>query len=89
MHGSELLSTAHAVEIILMLGESDCKMSDFLKITSNFYTIEKLMAKLEGGGVVRTIDVDRARGTWYTLTPSGKIVAEHLRNACDAINSIE
>lgn len=87
MHGSELLSTAHAVEVILMLGESNCKMSDFLKVTSNFYTIEKLLAKLEDCGVVRTIDVDRTRGTWFALTPTGKIVAEHLKIACDTINA--
>ena len=87
MHGSELLSTSHAVEVILMLGESDRKMSDFLAVTSNFYTVEKLLMRLEQSGVVRTLDVDRVRGTWYTLTPVGRVVAEHLRIACDAIDA--
>lgn len=89
MKGSELLSVAHATEVILMLGESDRKISDFLSITSNFYTVERLMDMLEENGIVRPVEMERIRGKWYALTPTGRIVAEHLKLACDAIDSSE
>lgn len=89
MKGSELLSVAHATEVILMLGESDRKISDFLKITSNFYTVERLMDILEENGIVRPVEMERTRGKWYALTPKGKIVSEHLKRACDAIDGSE
>lgn len=89
MKGSELLSVAHATEVILMLGESDRKISDFLSITSNFYTVERLMDMLEENGIVRPVEMERIRGKWYALTPTGRIVAEHLKRACDAIDSSE
>lgn len=86
MKGSELLSVAHAVEVILMLGDSDRKISDFLSVTSNFYTVEKLMDLLEENGIVKPVEVERARGKWYALTPKGRIVADNLRICCDAID---
>lgn len=89
MKGSELLSVAHAVEVILMLGESDRKVSDFLSVTSNFYTVEKLMDLLEENGIVRPVEMERTRGKWYGLTPTGRVVADRLRDACDAVDSIE
>ena len=89
MKGSELLSVAHATEVILMLGESDRKISDFLSITSNFYTVERLMDMLEENGIVRPVEMERIRGKWDALTPTGRIVAEHLKRACDAIDSSE
>lgn len=86
MKGSELLSTAHAVEVLVMLSESEHKISDFLGITSNFYTIEKLLDRLEENGLVEPVEMERIKGTWYRLTPLGMTVAGHLRSACDAFD---
>ena len=86
MNGSEVLSTSHAVEVILMLGESDRMVSDFLTVTSNFYTVEKILSKLEDSGIITEKHVERSKGTWYTLTPSGMIVADCLKTACKVID---
>lgn len=87
MNASELLSSAHVVEIILMLGESDRKLSDFLSITSNFYTVDRILGNMEEAGIVTKLDAPRSRGTWFTLTDRGRAIAGLLRAACDLIDS--
>ena len=48
-----------------------------------------MMDMLEENGIVKPVEMERTRGKWYALTPTGRIVAEHLKRACETVDGMK
>lgn len=90
MNGEEILTDRRHVRFLLFLGEADrpMKESEFLALTSNYYTARAELGVLVAEGLVECVETDRSTARWYALTYRGRSIVPVLKVAIERMDTI-
>ena len=83
-----VLGDKYAVEFILLLSEGTKMESEFKRVCSNYYAIQKTLDRLIEDGYVERVEIKRSRARHYDLTEKGFKVADQLSRTIEVLDSL-